>query len=283
MQPTLFIVSTPIGTLSDFSPRARETLQKVDLIFCEDTRVTMKLTQQDASVAELVRLDMHVEHAEQLDKLLRKLQSCPSQTAALVSDAGTPAVSDPGALLVDYFAKNGVEILTVPGPSALPSAIAASGFFVKNWVFCGFLSRQTKDIEDEVEKWLKLGPCGVVFYESPHRIKQTLSLLAEKFSHLKCSVCASKEISKKFETHYRGSFSEVLSSLETAEIKGEWVVTLNVETQLSSDQKVSQSVLLEEFLEEVIQANGKQEIKIVSEKYSISSKKVYNLLQKKRR
>jgi len=169
---TLFIVATPIGNLKDISLRALETLKEVDLIVCEDTRHTRKLLSHFDIHKPLERFDAHAKESK-IKKLIQMLQD--NKNIALVTDAGTPAISDPGSVLVQKATEQGIRIIPIPGPSAVTTALSISGFPSDRFTFLGFIPHKkgrTKFIKNITET-----KHTVVFFESPHRIKKLLDEL----------------------------------------------------------------------------------------------------------
>ena len=190
---TLYVVATPIGNLADASPRSLDILRTVDLIGCEDTRTTRTLLSHYGIATRTVALHEHNERAE-TDKLIRQLRE--GKDVALVSDAGTPALSDPGAWLVGEAHKAGVPVIPVPGPSAAVAAFSAAGFPSARFLFAGFLPAQGAARRKALDA-LDL-PWPVVLYEAPHRIDETLQDLLRRFGPERELVIA-RELTKKFE------------------------------------------------------------------------------------
>lgn len=219
---TLYIVATPIGNLGDFSPRAVETLKSVDAVLCEDTRVTRKLLTRFG--IEKPTLSYH-QHSSLMktEKIIGMLES--GKTLALVSDAGTPGIADPGGKLVSAVIGElpDVAVVPIPGPSALISALSVSGFAADSFVFLGWpphkKGRETffRSLTDEKRV--------VVFYESVHRIRKALESLSRVCPNRCIVLC--RELTKKFESVYRGTASSVLDVLSDGEIRGEFVVVIN--------------------------------------------------------
>ena len=187
---TLYVVATPIGNLADSSPRSIETLRSAAIVACEDTRTSRTLLARHGIAARTVALHTHNER-EAGEKLLRALRE--GEDVALVSDAGTPAVSDPGALLVAAAHREGLRVLPVPGPNAAIAAYSASGFVADRFLFAGFLPAQRKKALDGLDL-----PWPVIFYEAPHRVLETVEALLERFGAQRELVIA-REITKKFE------------------------------------------------------------------------------------
>ncbi len=217
----LYIIPTPIGNLEDITLRAIRLLKEVDLVLAEDTRTSRKLFTHYEIETSLVSFHMHNEH-QVLLKYIDRLKS--GETFALISDAGTPAISDPGFLLVRECVKEGIEVDCLPGATAFVPALVNSGLPNEKFVFEGFLpvkkGRQTrlKLLADEERT--------MVFYESPHRIIKTINQFVEFFGeNRKASV--SREISKMFEETIRGSVSEILRHFEEKKPKGEFVIVVS--------------------------------------------------------
>jgi len=218
----LYVIGTPIGNLQDISARAIDTLGSVDLILCEDTRVTKKLLDRYEIKTKTLSYHQHSElkKVEHIISLLKE-----GKSMALVSDAGTPGVSDPGNKLIAEIikvAKEYVQIVAVPGPSALISAVSVSGFAADRFVFMGFPPAKKK--RNKFFKEVLDSSYPVVFYESPYRIIKTLTELEAANKKLEVVVC--RELTKKFETIYRGTVEDVIKQLEGDIIKGEFVVII---------------------------------------------------------
>ncbi len=216
----LYIIPTPIGNLEDITLRAIRLLKEVDLVLAEDTRTTKKLFSHYEINTQLSSFHMHNEH-KVLSKYILRLKDGGS--LALVSDAGTPAISDPGFLLIRECLIEGIEVDCLPGATAFVPALVNSGLPSEKFVFEGFLpvkkGRQTR------LKFLAEEKRTMVFYESPHRIIKTLSQFSEYFSERR-KVSVSREISKMFEETIRGTISEALHYFEQKKPKGEFVVVV---------------------------------------------------------
>lgn len=228
---TLYIVATPIGNLKDVSIRALEILNSVDLILCEDTRVTQKLLNHFDIKTKTLSYHQHSK-LKKTDYILKILEE--GKNLALVSDAGTPGVSDPGNKLISVITTKPslageIKIVPIPGSSAVTAAASISGFPMDKFVFLGFppAKKKRKKFFDQVID----SKYPVVFYESPYRILKTLKELnilytKHKMQDTKLVVC--RELTKKFETIYRGSIGEVIKALENPpageKVKGEFVV-----------------------------------------------------------
>jgi len=187
---TLFIVATPLGNLADSSPRSIEILRSADIVACEDTRTTRTLLAHHGIAARTVALHAHNEK-EAGAKLLSALNE--GSNVALVSDAGTPGISDPGALLVAAAHRAGLRVVPLPGPNAAIAAYSAAGFLSDRFLFVGFLSAQRNKALENLDL-----PWPVIFYEAPHRVLETAAALLARFGPARELVVA-REISKKFE------------------------------------------------------------------------------------
>ncbi len=217
----LILVPSPIGNLSDISQRALDTLRESELILCEDTRHTKKLLQHfDIDVA-LRSFHMHNEHSV-LDKTLSSIRELTQ--VSLVSDAGTPGISDPGFLLVRACIERGIEVLSLPGPSAFLPALVVSGLPCDRFCFEGFLPHK-KGRQSRLKE-LSTETRTMVFYESPHRLLKSLTQFAEHLGEdRKASV--SREITKIHEEHIRGSLAELIQHFEKEKPRGEFVIVLS--------------------------------------------------------
>jgi len=221
MKGKLYIVSTPIGNLEDITNRAVRTLKEVDIIACEDTRVTKKLLNYLSVTKPLQSYHEHNETEKSIEVVNELLKG---KNIALVSDAGTPGISDPGYRLIKLACENGIEVLTIPGPCAAISALSISGLPTSSFTFIGFAPRTEKKRKDFLEE-IKNYPQTNIFYESPYRALKTLKSIQQVFGDRNCSV--SRELTKIYEETIRGKLSEVISILEKKEkIKGEFTIVV---------------------------------------------------------
>ena len=214
----LYLVPTPIGNLEDMSFRAIRILKEADLIAAEDTRNTRKLCNYFEIHTPVVS---YHEHNKELsgEKLIGKLKD--GLIIALVSDAGMPAISDPGYELAARAIEEKLTVVPLPGANAALTSLIASGLSTQPFYFYGFLNRQKKEKKRELEN-LKKQTGTIILYESPHRLKETLSLMAEYFGNRKISLC--REITKKYEEFIRGTVEEVREWAEREEVRGEFCV-----------------------------------------------------------
>lgn len=218
MPGTLYIVATPIGNLEDITLRALRILKEVDLIACEDTRHTRKLLSHFQISTSLTSYFEHNKIVKG-ERLLSDLTE--GKNIALVSDAGTPGISDPGYNLVKAAVERGIPVVPIPGPSAAVTALAASGLPTDRFLFIGFLPQKEGKKRRLLES-LKEEPGTLIFYESPFRLKKTLSLMTEVMGNR--PVALAHELTKIHESFHRGRLGEEFMSSLPAIIKGEWVV-----------------------------------------------------------
>lgn len=216
---SLYLISTPIGNLDDITVRAVKVLEEVDVIFSEDTRVTQKLLNYLNIKKKLIALHDHNEDVVK-DKILEYLKN--GSSVGLVSDRGTPIISDPGYKSVKYISDNGYNVIAIPGVCAFVPALIVSGISPQPFSFYGFLNSKSSKRKKELEQ-LRFVKNTMIFYEAPHRIMETMKLMLEIFGDREVSL--SREISKKFESVYRGNISDLLPSLD--EIKGEFVIVVS--------------------------------------------------------
>lgn len=220
---TLYVVATPIGNAGDISLRALHTLSIVDAVACEDTRNTGHLLTRYGLSKNLIAAHQHNER-EVADKLISRLQA--GERIALVSDAGTPAVSDPGARIVDAVRNAGLRVIPLPGASAAVTALSASGLLNDQFYFIGFLPAKAKQRESVLFS-LQAVAATLVFYEAPHRIAETVTALAAAFEPTRHIVFA-RELTKLFEETHRCTLAEAVAwiNADTNRQKGEFVVLL---------------------------------------------------------
>lgn len=221
MAGTLYIVATPIGNLEDLTLRALRILKEVDVILAEDTRKTRILTMHYDIQSSIMSYFQHSGEEKKLE-ILNMLLS--GKNLALVTDAGTPGISDPGNELIDYLLsyEPGIKVIPIPGASAITTAISVCGFDANKFVFLGFLPKKKKN---KLFDWLKEGKLSFAFYESPNRILKTLNLIGEVFGEYK-KIFIARELTKIHETLYRGSIKQVKGQLMLEKIKGEIVVVI---------------------------------------------------------
>ena len=220
---TLFVVATPIGNLGDITVRAGETLKSVDVVACEDTRRTEKLLSHLGFRKPMHRYDEHT-HPFSSKKIIEMLKS--GKSVALVTDAGTPAISDPGSRLVAEVVDAQIKVVPIPGASSVTTALSASGFSGDGFVFLGFLSRKDGPARRELQAALGLSK-NLVLFESPFRVADTLQLIHEIAPEQQ--VIVARELTKLHEEFLRGNAAEVQEQLRSRPEKGEVVLIIRRE------------------------------------------------------
>lgn len=271
--PSLYLVATPIGNLEEISPRAIDCLKTVHVIACEDTRNSSKLLSAFDIHTKLIAHHLHNEKdsAEGIIKLLEA-----GQSVALISDAGLPLVSDPGAHLVRSVLQSGFNVIPIGVPSAALSALIASGLNPEPFLFYGFLPLQDKEFNQEVNQ-LKAYPMTLIFYEAPHRIKKTLIRLLPHMGDRKA--CLARELTKIHEEFLRGSISELIEVVD--ELKGEMVLVLEGNT--ADREKVIDlseiNAMIQQFIETGVSAS--EAIKEVSKITGLNKNEIYTHYHRK--
>lgn len=225
MSGELFVVGTPIGNLGDFSPRAEETLRTVDFIAAEDTRVTIKLLNYFDIKNKLIAYHEH-NRAEKGPSIVERILS--GENCALVTDAGMPAISDPGQDLVRLCHESGIKVNTVPGPSAIITALALSGLEVSRFTFEGFLTGNKPKRREHLEE-IKTERKTMVFYEAPHKLAATLHDLYMTLGDRKIALI--KELTKIHENIEFGSLSEFDGKYDGMKLKGEYVIIIEAKSR----------------------------------------------------
>lgn len=215
---TLYVVPTPIGNLSDMTERALAVLKDVDFVAAEDTRVSGKLLNLFDIHADFVSYHEH-NKASQGEKIVERLKN--GQSGAIVTDAGTPAISDPGEDLVAKCRENGVNVVPLPGACAFVTALSASGFHSRRFCFEGFLPTDKNERAAVLDSY-KNEKKTVIFYEAPHRVAETAKILLDALGNRR--VCAARELTKLNEEFFIGSLSELCESFEAKEPRGEYVL-----------------------------------------------------------
>jgi 16S rRNA (cytidine1402-2'-O)-methyltransferase len=270
---TLYVVATPIGNLEDISARALRTLGEVDLIACEDTRHTRKLLDRYGISKPLVSYHEHNESARAAELMIDLLAG---KNIALVSDAGTPLIADPGYRLVEQARERGVMVSPVPGPSALLAALSASGLPTDSFVFLGFLPPKQGQRRKLLEEWKSL-PATLVFYEAPHRILETLEDIAAIFGPRHCVLA--RELTKIHEEFLRGTPSQLREALaERAAVKGEITAMIAKSSEVESDE-----IPLDEAVQKLIQAGvpRMEALKTVARRRGLSKREVYKIVNER--
>ena len=266
----LYVVATPIGNLGDFSPRAIETLETVDFIAAEDTRVGAKLLNKFEIKKPQVSYFEHNRRTKG-DYILSRLLE--GESCAIITDAGTPAISDPGVDLVDLCAQNGVEVVAVPGCSAVGAALSISGMACGRFTFEGFLPVPKKERRAHLEE-VKTEKRTMVFYEAPHKLQRTLQDMLECWGDRKIALC--REITKLHEECFRTTLSEAIAHYEEHPPRGEFVLVIEgcaqVEAPVEEADLLAQVQALVEggmplmgAVKQVAKANGASKNKLYQE------------------
>jgi len=270
---TLYIVATPIGNLEDITSRAVRVLREADLIACEDTRQTRKLLDRYGIAKPLTSYHEHNELSRS-QELLRELQA--GKNIALVTDAGTPLISDPGYRLVAGARQLGIAVSPIPGPGAFLAALSASGLPTDSFIFLGFLSPKKSQRRKALESWKAL-PATLVFYEAPHRIAETLQDIAEVLGARE--VVLARELTKVHEEFLRGTAAEILEALKRRQpLKGE--ITLMVgkgETAEPDEQPLENAV--QQLMDSGVPRM--QALKTVARRRGLSKREVYRQLNER--
>lgn len=275
MYGTLYLCATPIGNLSDVSFRFLEVLNMVDLIAAEDTRVTIKLLNHFEIKKQLTSYHEHnkTEKGEYLISLLKE-----GKNIALVSDAGTPAISDPGEDLVKRCIENGILVTSVPGPVAAINALILSGLSTKRFSFEGFLSVNKRHRKEHLNS-LKNDTHTMIFYEAPHKLIYTLSDMAEVFGSTR-KIALVRELTKLHEEVERFSLAEAMEKFESDKPRGEYVIVVDGkgEEEIEEDAKWWDELSIIEHVDEYIKKgiSSKDAIKMVAVDRNLQKRDVYN-------
>ncbi len=275
-QGHLYLVATPIGNLEDMSVRALRILKEADVIAAEDTRNTKKLCNYFDIETPLVSYHEHNIDAGG-EKLLSFLRQ--GKTVALVSDAGLPCISDPGADIVSKAIAEGIAVVPIPGANAAISALIASGLTPQPFFFYGFLNRGKKERRQQLEQ-LKKRQETILFYEAPHRLKETLKDMELILGNRR--IVLARELTKKFEEFLRGTLTEAVEWSQTEEIRGEFCIVLegnqNAEDDMQEDAYwIAMNVV--EHVDYIIAESGvtsKEAIKEVAKLRQVAKRDIYN-------
>ncbi|WML41868.1 16S rRNA (cytidine(1402)-2'-O)-methyltransferase [Neobacillus sp. OS1-2] len=270
----LYLVPTPIGNLEDMSFRAIRILKEADVIAAEDTRNTKKLCNYFEIDTPVVSYHEHNKESSG-EKLIQKVKE--GQKVAVVSDAGMPAISDPGYELVMEAISEKMTVVPLPGANAALTALIASGISCQPFYFYGFLNRSKKDKRAELEV-LKKQMATLIFYESPHRLKETLSIMLEILGNRKIAIC--RELTKKYEEFIRGTLEEVIAWAQKDEIRGEFCILIEGSDVPAEEDSNSwwQQLSLEEHINHYISVkciSSKDAIKQTAKDRGLSKREVY--------
>lgn len=274
MKGTLYLVGTPIGNMGDITLRALETLKSVDVIAAEDTRNTLKLLNRfDIKVP----LTSYYEHKkrEKGEYILKQLLE--GKNVAMVTDAGMPSVSDPGASLAELCIENGVEFTVIPGPTAAVTGLVLSGLPSERFCFEGFLTVKKTGRMERLES-LKKEDRTLIFYEAPHKLKRTLDDMYSVFGDRKIAIC--RELTKKFEEVLRFNLSDAIKYYEENEPRGEFVLVVDGYTE--NEENTEETLPLEEQVHKLVEdgMDKKEAIANVAKTNGVPKREVYNLYLK---
>lgn len=270
----LYVVATPIGNLGDFTDNAINTLKNVDLIACEDTRVSINLLRHFNIETKLVSYHKFNEKSKS-NSLINDMLN--GKNIALISDAGCPCISDPGSILVKECLDNNIEVYAIPGASAVITSLMVSGFDISSFTFYGFLERENKKMREQLLKIKNDSSKVVVIYESPKRIIDTLEKIMEELDNP--NICLCNDLTKKFEKKYYGRVDEVLSQLNSNPNHelGEYVLVIEKnEKQEEKKEQISIEALIIDEMVKNKDLTMKDVIKLVSEKYHYNKNIVYD-------
>lgn len=258
----LYLVPTPIGNLEDMTFRAIKILKEVDAIAAEDTRNTIKLLNHFEIKTSMISYHEHNKHTrgdELIDRLLK------GENIAQVSDAGMPSISDPGHELVQAAIAVGITVVPLPGANAALTALISSGITPQPFLFYGFITRSKKERVREIEQLAKK-PETLLFYESPHRLKETLNALLKGMGDRQITLC--RELTKRYEEFIRGTISELIEWAQATEIRGEFVIVVAGNDAVIDEDVISYDHLtLKEHVEELMvtdNLSAKEAIKAVA-------------------
>ncbi|HXV81136.1 MAG TPA: 16S rRNA (cytidine(1402)-2'-O)-methyltransferase [Candidatus Binatia bacterium] len=269
MPGILYIVATPIGNLDDITLRALRILKEVDVIAAEDTRHTQILLRHHDIHTPLTSYHEHNEKTKSQELVTRLARG---QNIALVSDAGTPAISDPGFRLIVQAIRDGVRIIPIPGASAVTAALSASGLPTDRFVFEGFLPAKKKQRRERLQT-LREEPRTIIFYEAPHRLKEALEDILELLGDR--DAVLAREVSKIHEEFLRGPVSEQIRALQSGEVRGE--VTLIISGSAGAS-RVNEDLLKAEIRELKDEGLRVKEIaEVLGEKFGYPKKEIYRL------
>lgn len=276
MPGKLYLVATPIGNLEDITLRALKVLKEVDFIAAEDTRHTLGLLNHFEISKPLISYYKQIESTKST-KLVEKLKE--GQNIAVVSDAGTPGISDPGEQIVKCAIEEGIEVIPIPGACAFVNALIASGMNTREFAFIGFLSAVKKERKDKLEE-IQYETRTLIFYEAPHKLKTTLEDMLEIFGNR--NIVLARELTKIHEEFIRGKISDILENMEN--VKGEFVVI--VEGNAQSKKEIELENLNQMSLEEQYEfyeqqgMNKKEIIKQIAKDRNVNKNEIYQYFLK---
>ena len=270
MKGKIYLVATPIGNLEDITFRAISILKDVDIIAAEDTRHTLKLLNYYEISKPLISYHRHNEDVKS-DVLIEKILN--GQNIAIVTDAGTPGISDPGEEIVKEAIKNNIEIIPIPGACAFVNAIIASGLNTKQFSFYGFLPMNKKLRKKAFENILKENKT-IIIYEAPHKLQKTLQDILDNIGDINCVIA--KELTKIHETFFRGKISELINNFESP--KGEYIILLDLNNTLKEENDFENMSVEEQYEFYKNQGIEKKEIiKLIAKNKKVPKNDIYKL------
>ena len=265
----LYLIPTPIGNLKDITLRALEILKEVDIIYAEDTRQT-KILLSNYDISKRIESCHKYSEMKNKDKIINQLLS--GENVAYVTDRGTPLISDPGNVIVDFAIKNDINVISLPGPNALLPAINMSGISNERFLFYGFLNSKKTTAKKELLE-LKSIKETLIFYESPFRLKDTLKLMLDVFGNRKAAIV--REISKIHEEIIRDNFENLIKMCDN--IKGEIVIVVEGNKEIDNTSIDNYKLLVEELIKKGY--SKRDAIKLIAEEHNISKNELYNELR----
>lgn len=271
MYGKLYLIATPIGNLEDITFRAINTLKNVDIIAAEDTRHTLKLLNYYGISKPLISYHRHNEDVKS-DVLINKLLD--GENIAIVTDAGTPGISDPGEEIVKEAIKNNIEIIPIPGACALINALIPSGLNTKEFAFYGFLPLNKRNRKKILEK-IKKEDKTIILYEAPHKLVKTMEDILENIGDINCVIA--KEITKIHEEFLRNNISKIIDELNKKEIKGEYIILLDMNNNTNKESDERKDKTIEEQYE-FYKKQGmekKEIIKIIAKNKNVPKNEIY--------
>jgi 16S rRNA (cytidine1402-2'-O)-methyltransferase len=277
MYGTLYLCATPIGNLGDMTLRVTETLSAVDLIAAEDTRNSIKLLNHFGIKTSMTSYHEY-NKVEKAQTLVQKLRE--GLNIALITDAGTPAISDPGEVLVKLCQKEGIRVTSLPGAAACITALTLSGLSTRRFCFEGFLPTEKKE-KTEILEMLKEETRTMILYEAPHHLIRTLRELYGVLGNRKITIC--RELTKKFETVLSTTFEEALALYEEEEPRGEYVLVIEGKSLLQKRKEKQEGFLelaIEEHMKRYEEAgmNRKEAMKMVAKDRGVSKREIYQYM-----
>lgn len=277
MYGTLYLCATPIGNLGDMTPRVTETLSAVDLIAAEDTRNSIKLLNHFGIKTSMTSYHEY-NKVEKAQTLVQKLRE--GLNIALITDAGTPAISDPGEVLVKLCQEEGIRVTSLPGAAACITALTLSGLSTRRFCFEGFLPTEKKE-KTEILEMLKEETRTMILYEAPHHLVRTLRELYGVLGNRKITIC--RELTKKFETVLPTTFEEALALYEEEEPRGEYVLVIEGKSLLQKRKEKQEGFLelaIEEHMKRYEEAgmDRKEAMKMVAKDRGVSKREIYQYM-----